>query len=43
MKKKNKLKNNINTLKELSNTLQSSIDKLNIILGKISKNKEEIK
>jgi len=41
--KKNNLKNNINTLKELSKTLQSSIDKLNIILEKISKNKEELK
>jgi len=41
--KKNNLKNNINILKELSNTLQSSIDKLNIILEKISKNKEEVK
>jgi len=41
--KKNNLKNNINTLKELSKTLQSSIDELNIILEKINKNKEEIK
>jgi len=41
--KKINLKNNINILKELSNTLQSSIDELNIILEKINKNKEEIK
>ena len=41
--KKNNLKNNINTLKELSNTLQSSIYNLNIILEKLSKSKEEIK
>jgi len=41
--KKNNLKNNINTLKELSNTFQSSIDKLNIILENINNNKEKVK
>ena len=41
--KKQNLKNNIKILEDLSNSLQSSIDELKIIVEKISKNKEEIK
>ena len=41
--KKQNLKNNIKILENLSNSLQSSIDELKIILEKLSKNKEEIK
>ena len=41
--KKENLKNNIKILEDLSNSLQSSIDELKIIVEKISKNKEEIK
>ena len=41
--KKQNLKNNIKILEDLSNSLQSSIDELKIIVEKLSKNKEEIK
>ena len=41
--KKKTLKNNIKIIEDLSNTLQSSIEKLKKIVEKISKNKEEIK
>ena len=41
--KKQNLKNNIKILEDLSNSLQSSIDQLKIIVEKFSKNKEEIK
>ena len=41
--KKQNLKKNINILENISNTLQSSIDELKIIVAKLSKNKEEIK
>jgi len=40
--KKNNLKKNIKSLEELSKTLQSSIDELEIIIKNISENKEEI-
>ena len=41
--KKNKLKNNIKMLEELSNTLQESINKLKDFYEKINKDKEEFK
>jgi len=41
--KKNKLKNNIKILEELSNTLKQSIKELKIILEKNDKEKEDIK
>ena len=41
--KKQNLKNNIKILEDLSNSLQSSIDELKIIVEKLTKNKEEIK
>ena len=41
--KKNKLKDNIKLLEELSNTLQDSVNQLKIFFEKIIKNKEELK
>ena len=41
--KKSKLKENINCLEKLSNTLQESINKLKLIFEDINKNKEELK
>ena len=41
--KKNKLKENIKYLEELSNTLQNSINQLKILYEKINENKEELK
>ena len=41
--KKNKLKENIKLLENLSNTLQSSINELKIFYEKINENKEELK
>ena len=41
--KKNKLKENIKLLEELSNTLDESIDKIKNIYDKINKDKEELK
>ena len=41
--KKNKIEENIKYLKELSNTLQTSIDKLNTVFEKINEKKEKIK
>ena len=41
--KKNKIEENIKYLKELSNTLQKSIDELKNIFEKINENKEKIK
>ena len=40
---KNKLKDNIKLLEELSNTLNESINKIKNIFNKISKDKEELK
>ena len=42
-RKKNKLKNNINKLEELSNNLKQSIEEIKLIFEKIQKDKEEIK
>ena len=41
--KKNKLKNNIKCLEELSKTLQESLNKLKNLFEKVNKNKEELK
>ena len=41
--KKNKINENIKNLKEISNTLQKSIEELKSIFEKINENKEEIK
>ena len=41
--KKNKLKENIKYLENLSNTLQNSINELKILYEKINENKEELK
>ena len=41
--KKNKLKDNIKLLEELSNTLEDSINKLKILYEKVNENKEELK
>ena len=41
--KKNKLKENIKYLEDLSNTLQNSINELKILYEKINENKEELK
>ena len=41
--KKNKIKENINYLKDISNNLQKSLDLLKTIFEKITKDKEELK
>ena len=41
--KKNRMKDNIKYLKELSNTLQKSVEELKVIFEKINENKEKIK